>query len=57
MPLTRMLLLAAIGVLAGCAAVPRIDTTYTSVSQDSRVQYLVLHYTQGDFPHSLEIRG
>lgn len=53
MPMPRLTLLAAISLLAGCAAVPRIDTTYTSVSQDSRAQYLVLHYTQGNFLRSL----
>ena len=40
-------------LLAGCAAGPRIDTTYTSVSQNSRVRYLVLHFTTTDFPESL----
>jgi N-acetylmuramoyl-L-alanine amidase len=50
----RLLLLIAAGFFAGCASAPRIDTTYTSKSQDSRVQYLVIHYTQGDFPRSLK---
>ena len=40
--------------LAGCAAGPAIDTTYTARSQESRVQFLVLHYTWEDFPSSLK---
>jgi len=55
MPLNRLVLLAAIALLAGCAGVPTIDTRYTAASQDSRVQYLVLHYTQGSFSRSLDI--
>lgn len=42
-------------VLAGCASGPPIDTTYTSVSQDSRAQFLVIHFTSSDFPSSLKI--
>lgn len=42
-------------LLSACATGPTIDTRYTSVSQTSRVQFLVLHYTVGDFPGSLEI--
>lgn len=43
-------------LLAACATRgPAIDTTYTSRSQESRVQFLVLHYTEGDFPSALEI--
>jgi N-acetylmuramoyl-L-alanine amidase len=41
-------------LLAGCAAGPKIDTRYTAVSQDSRVQFIVLHYTEGDFATSLQ---
>jgi len=41
-------------VLAGCAAGPAIDTTYTAKSQESRVQFLVLHYTWQDWPESLK---
>lgn len=46
----RLLLLA---ILAGCSAQPRIDTTYKAISQDSRVQFIVLHYTEIDFARSL----
>jgi N-acetylmuramoyl-L-alanine amidase len=44
---------------AGCASVlpggAVIDTTHTAVSQDSRVQFLVIHYTQADFDLSMKI--
>ncbi len=33
---------------------PAIDDRYRAVSQDSRVQFIVLHYTEGDFPVSLK---
>jgi N-acetylmuramoyl-L-alanine amidase len=39
-------------MLAACGT-PRIDTRYRAVSQDSRVQFIVLHYTEIDFAHSL----
>lgn len=41
--------------LAGCAGGPHIDTRYRSVSQDSRVQFLIIHFTGGGFPSSLQI--
>ena len=47
------LLLAAL--LAGCASGPRIDTTYSAVSQGSRVELLIIHYTALDFPTSLRV--
>jgi N-acetylmuramoyl-L-alanine amidase len=51
------LLLSLIGfiLLAGCAGGPPIDHRYVSVSQDSRVRYVILHYTKGDFPRALEV--
>ena len=42
-------------LLAGCAAGPPIDTSYRSVSQDSRVQFLVLHFTSEGFAPSLRM--
>lgn len=42
-------------LLAGCAGGPRLDTTYTSVSQDSRAQFLVIHFTSEDFASSLKV--
>lgn len=54
--MNRLLLLVAAGVLAGCATPAlQINTNYTSANQDSRVQFLVLHYTEGDFARSLQI--
>ncbi len=50
----KIILASCIAVLAGCASGPPIDTSYNSVSQDSRVQFLILHYTAGNFPVSLK---
>lgn len=42
-------------VLSGCAG-PRIDAhTYRAVSQDSRAQFLILHYTAVDLEQSIRI--
>ena len=41
-------------LLGGCTTAP-IDTSYTSTGQDSRVQFLVLHFTSSDFPSALKI--
>ena len=52
----RLLPLLAPLLLAACATGgPVLDTTYTARSQESRVQFLVLHYTEGDFPSALKI--
>jgi N-acetylmuramoyl-L-alanine amidase len=40
-------------ILIGCAKQLRIDNRYHAVSQDSRVQFIVLHYTEIDFAQSL----
>lgn len=53
--MSRLLAALACILLAACAGGPPIDTSYRSVSQDSRVQFLVLHFTSSDFPSSLEI--
>lgn len=50
----RFLCVLWICLIGGCATAP-IDTTYTSTSQDSRVQFLVLHFTSSDFPSALKI--
>jgi N-acetylmuramoyl-L-alanine amidase len=42
-------------LLAGCATGPAVDTTYSSIGHSSRVRFVVLHYTVGDFPNALEI--
>ncbi|SFB49390.1 N-acetylmuramoyl-L-alanine amidase [Azotobacter beijerinckii] len=49
-PVALSLILA---LLAGCTAGPLIDTRYNARSQDSRVQYVVLHYTSEDLQGSL----
>jgi N-acetylmuramoyl-L-alanine amidase len=53
----RRALMAALGfavaAMVACNMQPRIDTRYHAVSQDSRVQFIVLHYTEIDFAHSL----
>jgi N-acetylmuramoyl-L-alanine amidase len=41
--------------LAGCAAGPAVDTSYRASAQDSRVQFLVLHFTSEDFSPSLRV--
>lgn len=41
-------------LLSACASGPRIDTSYRSENQDSRVLFLVLHYTVGDFESALK---
>ncbi len=48
--------LLAVAAMTGCATSGlRIDDSHRSVSQDSRVQFIVLHYTEGDFGASLDI--
>jgi N-acetyl-anhydromuramyl-L-alanine amidase AmpD len=46
-------LLACAGLLAACASGPRIDASHSASSQDSRVQFIVLHFTSTEFPESL----
>ena len=45
-------LLCAILLLSGCSSL-KFDDSYQSVGQDSRVQFIVLHYTSSDLPRSL----
>lgn len=40
-------------LLSACAGGPSIDRSYTSIGQDSRVRFIVLHYTQGGFGSAL----
>ena len=44
----------AVLLLGGCATSLKIDTTYTAASQDSRVQYLIIHFTTVDLSRSLD---
>lgn len=41
-------------LLTGCSGL-KFDDSYRSVSQDSRVQYIVLHYTASELPRSLAV--
>ena len=52
-PEFKGLVLLAVAALVGCGLQPKIDTRYHAVSQDSRVQFIVLHYTEIDFARSL----
>jgi N-acetylmuramoyl-L-alanine amidase len=51
----RLFLLIILPFLAACATGPKVDTTYTSQGQDSRVLFLVLHYTVGNFESSVKM--
>jgi N-acetylmuramoyl-L-alanine amidase len=42
-----------VAAMVGCIAQPKIDTRFHAESQDSRVQFIVLHYTEIDFARSL----
>jgi N-acetylmuramoyl-L-alanine amidase len=42
-------------LLAGCSSGLRIDDSYTSSGQNSRVQYIVMHYTSTDLQRSLQL--
>src|SRR6185295_13480991 len=42
-------------LLAGCVSGLPIDTRYHAVSQNSRVQFIILHFTGEDFATSLDI--
>ena len=50
----KLLSVIVFGLLTGCAT-PHIDRTYKAVGQDSRAQFLILHYTHVDFPTSLKL--
>ena len=41
-------------LLSGCSGL-KFDDSYQSVGQDSRVQFIVLHYTASDLPRSLHV--
>lgn len=42
-------------LLGGCAGGLSIDRQHPSANHDSRVQWVVVHYTSTDLPHSLEL--
>ena len=41
--------------LAGCVSAPSIDTRFTAQGQDSRVLFIVLHYTESNLERALRI--
>ena len=51
--LYRMVIVAGALLLSACAS-PRV-VDYPSANQDGRVRFLVIHFTDEDFPRSLEI--
>jgi len=42
-------------LISGCSSGLRVDDSYTAVGQNSRVQYIVLHYTSTDLARSLQL--
>ena len=48
-------LIFSIALLAGCASGPRMDTSHPSANHDSRVQFIVLHYTSTSLERSLQL--
>ncbi len=49
-PLVAMLLL----MLSSCSSELRIDKRYSAIGQDSRVRFIIIHFTQEDFANSLQ---
>ncbi|VVQ24078.1 N-acetylmuramoyl-L-alanine amidase AmiD [Pseudomonas fluorescens] len=48
-------LIASLILLAGCASGPRFDTSHPSANYDSRVQFVVVHYTNASLERSLQL--
>ncbi|MEO8639905.1 N-acetylmuramoyl-L-alanine amidase [Pseudomonas sp.] len=42
-------------LLAGCASGPRVDTSHPSANYDSRIQFVVVHYTSASLERSLQL--
>ncbi|TPG87634.1 N-acetylmuramoyl-L-alanine amidase [Pseudomonas mandelii] len=42
-------------LLAGCASGPRFDTSHPSANYDSRIQFVVVHYTTASLERSLQL--
>ena len=51
----KFLAILTIAFLSGCATGPMIDRSFTAIGQDSRAQFLIIHYTVIDFPASLKV--
>jgi N-acetylmuramoyl-L-alanine amidase len=50
-----LLLSLVVCLLAGCPGRPPVDTTYSSKTQDDRVQFLIIHFTSEEFASSLKM--
>mgnify|MGYP001599951100 FL=1 len=48
-------LLASLLVLAGCASAPRYDISHPSANYDSRIQFVIVHYTSASLERSLQL--
>ena len=48
-------LFASLLVLAGCASAPRYDTSHPSANYDSRIQFVIVHYTSASLERSLQL--
>ncbi|MDR6914725.1 N-acetylmuramoyl-L-alanine amidase [Pseudomonas sp. 3296] len=42
-------------LLAACSSGPRIDTSHSSANYDSRIQFVVVHYTNASLERSLQL--
>jgi N-acetylmuramoyl-L-alanine amidase len=49
----RLLLAGLLAIAAGCTSGPTVDHSRTAASQGSRVQFVILHFTWGDWETSL----
>lgn len=52
--MNKLLLPLLAAILTGCATGPYVDRSIAAKSQDSRVKFLVVHYTEGNFAGSLK---
>lgn len=50
-----VLIVCIVTLLGGCVSTNRIDTSKSAKSQESRVQFLILHYTALDLPTSIKV--
>ena len=48
-------LIVSLVLLSGCASGPRFDTSHPSANYDSRVQFVVVHYTNASLERSLQL--
>ena len=55
LPMKFSALIVSLALLAGCSNGLRMDTSHPSVNHDSRVQFVVLHYTSTSLERSLEL--